>query len=90
MANALVSRVDALPEGPQRTTQLGLIDSGIRALQRLFRSLKNSRGLQDYFARMEIVRALQKVYGALDYDDLAVVKSLDNGRGVPDSPDATI
>lgn len=90
LANAVIQRVDSLPEGPERKAHLGIIESAVKTLQNLFRSLQKGKGLQDYFAKMEIVKALQKVYSTLDYNDLEVVKSLDNGRGVPDSPDATI
>lgn len=90
LAGALIAKVDQLPTGPERQVHLGMIEAGVKALQNFFRRLQKSTGLQDYFAKIEIVKALQKVYGTLSYDDLAVVKSLDNGRGVPDSPDATI
>lgn len=90
LAGALIAKVDQLPKGPERQVHLSIIESGVRALQNFFRRLQNSKSLQDYFAKIEIVKALQKVYSELDYNDLEVVKSLDNGRGVPESPEATI
>lgn len=90
LARALVAKVDQLPAGPERAAHLGVVEKGVKALQNMFKSLDGSKGIQDYFAKMEITRALQHAYSNLDYNDLATVKSLEGGRGVPDSPDSKI
>jgi hypothetical protein len=90
LARALIAKVDQLPEGQQRSAHLGVVEKGVKALQNIFKSLQNSKGIQDYFAKMEITKALQHAYSNLDYNDLATVKSLEGGRGVPDSPDSKI
>jgi hypothetical protein len=90
LAKALEASVDKLTTGPERTAQLQRIENTVKTLQNYFRTSQKSGGLQGYFARMEIVSALQKLYSALEYADLDVVKSLNAGRGVPETPDSKI
>lgn len=90
LTKTLEASIDRLGTGPQRTAQLQKINAMVRTLQNYFTTSQKSGGLQEYFVRMEIVNALQKVYSALDYSDLETVTSLNAGQGVPETPDSRI
>lgn len=93
VSKALVNKINQLSDGPQRASQLKEIDLGVKTLQNYFRRLQNSNVLNDYLARVDIVSALNKVYNALEQDDLRTVVSLSPdgaGGGVPESPDSKI
>jgi hypothetical protein len=90
LAGALEHSIEKLSTGPERTAQLKQINVMVKALQNYFTQLQKNSGLQGYFARMAIVSALQKAYSTLEYSDLDVVQSLNEGRGVPETPDSKI
>lgn len=93
VSKALVNKLSQLSDGPDRASQLKEIDLGVKTLQNYFKRLQNSNVLNDYLARVDIVSALNKVYNALEHDDLKTVVSLSPdgaGGGVPESPDSKI
>lgn len=91
VSKSLVNKVDKLVDGPNRVNQLREVELGVKTLQNYFRRLQNSGNLNDYFARMDIVNALNKVYNTLDNNDFQTVVSLaPNSGGLPESPDSKI
>jgi len=87
----LSNKVQKLSNGPDRQTQLKEVELGVKTLQNYFKRLQNSNNLKDYFARIDIINTLNKVYNSLDDKDLQTVNSLGpNGSGIPENPDAKI
>ena len=90
LSNLLSSKVGKLPSSKNRAEDLKNINENVKSLQRYFKALQNKNDLQSYFARMEIVKALQNTYSTLDYNDLDIVSALNSGQGVPETPDSKI
>lgn len=88
---SVIDKTNKLTDDNNRVNQLKDLENNVKFLQNSFKKIQNNNDLKSYFAKIDIIKALNTVYNVLDDKDLQTVVSLGPGKsGIPASPDAKI